>query len=216
MHMNAKPRSPEETYGPALEKARRELIRLDPVQAAVRAGATYGALGPTHGRLLLPFFGTACHVLWPAGTVQRAADGQPVDISTQLILLHYLLAADGTPMADQWIAFRNLPGALGYDSAFQGRATLRLVQAFGTNKLAFETAARALGGERLAFGNASFNFRVLPCLWLGVVLYLADDEFPASANVLFDASASHYLPTEDLAVLGGILAGQLLRAGRAQ
>jgi hypothetical protein len=68
-----------------------------------------------------------------------------------------------------------------------------------------------LKGESLSFGDASFLFRMLPRLWLAVVLYLADDEFPANANVLFDAAASHYLPTEDLAVLGGLLAGRLIR-----
>jgi hypothetical protein len=53
---------------------------------------------------------------------------------------------------------------------------------------------------------------VLPRVWLAVVLHLADEEFPASANVLFDASASHYLPTEDLAVLGGMLTGRLIKS----
>ena len=68
------------------------------------------------------------------------------------------------------------------------------------------------GVERLSFGDASFSFRLLPRVWLAVVLHLADDEFPASANVLFDAAVSHYLPTEDLAVLGGILTGRLIKA----
>ncbi|RPI58153.1 MAG: DUF3786 domain-containing protein, partial [Chloroflexi bacterium] len=43
-----------------------------------------------------------------------------------ILLLHYLLTADGTATADRWIAFRNLPGGLGYDAAFQARANLRL------------------------------------------------------------------------------------------
>jgi len=51
-------------------------------------------------------------------------------------------------------------------------------------------------------------------VWLAVVLYVADEEFPASANVLFDAAAAHYLETEDLAVLGGMLAGRLTQAAK--
>jgi hypothetical protein len=133
-------------------------------------------------------------------------------VRSESLLLHYLLTADGTPPADRWIAFRNLAGGLGYDAAFQGRANLRLARAFGTDRPAFEAAARALGGERLSFGDASFSFRLLPRVWLAVVLNLADDEFTANANVLFDGMASHYLPTEDLAVLGGMLAGRLIKA----
>jgi hypothetical protein len=207
--MQAKPRTPEETYGPALKNARSAFPHLDPQETAARATVAYN-----DGRFQVPFFGTMYHVHWPEGTVQGVADQEKVDVATRILILHYLLTADGTPLAAEWIAFRSLPGGLGYDAAFQGRANLRLAHAFGTDKQAFETAARALGGERLSFGDASFSFRLFPRAWLAVVLYLADDEFPASANVLFDAAVSHYLPTEDLAVLGGMLAGRLVKAAR--
>ena len=208
--MQAKPRTPEETYGPALKKAQAAFPHLDPQKTAALAAVTY-----ENERFQVPFFGSIYHVHWPKGTIQRLADQREVDIATQILNLHYLLTADGTPLAAEWVAFRSLPGGLGYDAAFQGRANLRLAHAFGTGMSAFESASRALGGERLTFGDASFLFRLFPRVWLAVVLYLADDEFPASANVLFDAAVSHYLPTEDLAVLGGMLAGRLVRAVRA-
>ena len=44
---------------------------------------------------------------------------------------------------------------------------------------------------------------------MSIILYRGDDEFPAKANILFDDAAEHYLPTEDLAVLGEILAENL-------
>jgi len=205
--MHAKPRTPEETYAPALEKARKALAQLDPQQTAVRA-----AVSIADGAFQIPFFGAIHYVLWPEGRVQRATDGREADATTCLLLMHYLLTADGMPQGAAWIAFRNLPGGLGYDAAFQGRASMRLARTFGRDGSAFEAAARALGGESLSFGDASFSFRALPCVWLAVVLHLADDEFPAAASVLFDDSASHYLPTEDLAVLGGVLAGRLIKA----
>lgn len=209
-------RTPEEIYGPALQKARQAVAQLDPLSAAARAGLSFEPLGPATGRFLVPFLGTIYYVCWPEGTVRPAPGQAEADVTTCLLLLHYLHTADGQPMADRWIAFRNLPGGLGYEAAFQGRANLRLARAFGSDKAAFEAAARALGGERLSFGDASFMFRLLPRVWLATVLYLADDEFPASVNVLFDGSASHYLPTEDLAVLGGLLAGRLIKAARAR
>jgi hypothetical protein len=210
-----RPRTPEETYGPALLKARQAFPHLDPRAAATCAGVSYEDLESGGGRFLLPFLGTIYEVGWPEGSVLCAADRDEADIATRILLLHYLLTADETAMADQWIAFRNLPGGLGYDAAFQGRANHRLAHAFGSDQAAFESAACSLAGEPLTFGDASFMFRILPRLWLAVVLYLADDEFPANANVLFDGSASHYLPTEDLAVLGGLLAGRLIKAARA-
>lgn len=214
--MEPKARTPEETYGPALDKARQALPGVEPQRTAARAGVVYEPGETGEGHFQLPFFGTLHQVTWPRAEARRAADGGEADVATRLLLLHYLLTADGTPMADRWIAFRNLPGGLGYDAAFQARANIRLSKAFGLDAAAFEAAALAMKGERLNFGDISFLFRALPRVWLAVVLYLADDEFPASANVLFDASASHYLPTEDLAVLGGLLAGRLLRAARTR
>jgi hypothetical protein len=212
--MEAKPRSPEEVYGPAQQAAQRAFEQVDPAAVAARAGVTYHSLDDGAGWLEVPFFGTVYSVDWPGGAVVRVADQGGADIATRLILLHYLITADGTPLAGRWIAFRNLPGGLGYDGAFQGRANLRLARAYGSQQEPFEAAARSLSGERLAFGNASFLFRLLPRVWLAVVLHMADEEFPANANVLFDASSEHYLPTEDLAVLGGMLASRLVKAGR--
>lgn len=209
--MQPKPRTPEETYAPALEKAQQAFYHLAPLETAARASVFY-----EQGVFQVPFFGGIHNVYWPDSTIRRAAEHTEADIATRILILHYLLTADGTPLADKWIAFRSLPGGLGYDAAFQGRANLRLARAYGSDRPGFEAAAQSLGGERLDFGDASFSFRVLPRVWLAVVLYLADDEFPASANVLFDGAASHYLPTEDLAVLGGMLAGRLMKAARGR
>lgn len=167
------------------------------------------------GWFLVPFFQTTYSVTWPDGEVRPAAGESEVDISSRLILLHYLLTADGTPVSSNWIAFRNLPGGLGYYAAFQGRASLRLGRSFGSDVQRFRAAAQALQGESLSFGDASFMFRLLPRVWLAAVLHQADDEFPAGANIIFDGAVSHYLPTEDLAVLGGMLASRLIEAGRS-
>ena len=212
-----KARTPEETYQAALQKAQAEFSRLDPVAAAAQAGVTCTALSSDASQVQIAFFGTHYHVQWPSGAAARASDQKEPDVATRLLLMHYLITADGTPMASRWIAFRNLPGGLGYDAAFQRRASAPLAQAFGTpghGQTSFEVAARILGGERLRFGDAAFCFRLLPRVWLAVVLYVADEEFPASANVLFDAAAEHYLATEDLAVLGGMLAGRLTKTAK--
>jgi len=158
------------------------------------------------------FWGKDYVVHYPEIAVQEAETGQEPPIHYQIIILHYLLTADSTPLADKWISFRDLPGGLVYDRAFQERACLPLIHAFGYNVEAFVRAAEALGGERLTFGDASFFFRILPRIRLAVVLWRGDEELPPSANVLYDAASEHYLPTEDLAVLGGMLSGRLTRA----
>lgn len=207
-----KPRSPEETYETAQRKGQQDLAQREPHLMAARAGVVYRRLTDETGEFDVPFWGEKFVVSYPAGIVTRAGIDESPPIAEQILILHYLTTADGVPMASQWVAFRDLPGGLGYAPAFEGRANLRLKGAFGRDAEGFHRAARALGGEPLSFGDASYLFRIFPRFWLAVVLYLADEEFGASASVLFDGSADHYLPTEDLAVIGGMLAGRLIKA----
>jgi hypothetical protein len=211
-----KPRTPEETYQPALEKAVRDLQSLDPWLVALRSDTKYTRLTEISGQIEVRFWGKDYIVRYPEISVKEVETGQAPPIAIQILILHYLIKADGTRLADAWISFRELPDGHVYDSAFRQRANLRLARAFGNDLDSFVAAAKALGGERLAYGDASFLFTMFPRIRLAAVLYLADEEFPASANVLFDAAAGHYLPTEDLAILGGMLAGWLIKLGRSR
>ncbi len=207
-----KQRTPEETYGPALDKAVADLQSLDPWVVALRSDTQHISLTETSSQIGVRFWGADYVVRYPEISVEEAETGVEPPIAVKILILHYLINADGTLLADSWIAFRELPDGRVYDAAFRRRANLRLAQVFGRDLDGFVAAAEALGGTRLTYGDASFLFNIFPRLRLAAVLYLADEEFPASANVLFDAAASHYLPTEDLAVLGGMLAGRLIKS----
>ena len=201
----------EKGHQAALNKAHQELSKLDPYKAAFKAGCDLQS--DEQGRQCsVRFLGQDYAVSFPKITVRTAA-GKESDPATRLIILHYLIHADGTPPADHWISFRELPDGLVYYPAFQGRTSQRLTREYGMDARAFSAAAEALGGEKLTFGDASYMFRALPRIRMAVILYVGDEEFGPRVNVLFDASASHYLPIEDLAVLGGMLASKLIEAG---
>jgi hypothetical protein len=68
----------------------------------------------------------------------------------------------------------------------------------------------AAGGLPLELADAAFAFQALPRLALAVLVWAGDEEFPAQASVVFDAAAGHYLPAEDLAGLGELLARRLI------
>lgn len=198
----------------ARQVARDTLRQVDPVRTAYLSDTKYVPAGETGGFFEVNFWGEDYQVAYPEGSVRNLKSGEEAGFSVELLLLHYLIRADGTHLADRWVAFRELPDALTYDPAFQGRTSVPLIRTYGHDRDGFVAAARALGGEHLSFGDASFMFALLPRVRMAIVLHLGDDEFPPAVTVLFDAATGHYLPTEDLAVLGGIVCGALRKHGR--
>jgi hypothetical protein len=204
----------------AWEQARSEWAAADPAPRAAQAGCGLSPDGVT-----VPFFGRPHLVTHPGGEVAAlpagadpAAPGEPAHIAVTVLLLHYLLLAEGTPPAGEWTAFRELPDGLFYATSFADRAEAPLARTFAGSPAgldAFRAAARAAGGDALTLGDVSFRFVALPRVDVAVLLWAGDDEEPGEARVLFDAGAGHYLPAEDLAGLGGQLAHQLLAATRA-
>ena len=144
-------RAIEKGYQSALKQARGALQKLEPYKTAYKAGCDFHATD-TGGHFAVPFFGEDYVITSPDLRV-RTATGQEADTATHLILLHYLLHADGSPPADHWIAFRELPDGMVYDPAFQKRSSLRLAHEYGQDAKAFAAAAESLGGERLRLGR---------------------------------------------------------------
>lgn len=70
--------------------------------------------------------------------------------------------------------------------------------------------AKALGGVETKYGDLSVTIPALPKIPITYIIWKGDDELPASSMLLFDASASHYLPTEDIAVLGELTTARLM------
>ena len=220
----------ERRFADALAKARAEWAAADAAACAARAGCEH-----TDGGVFVPLFGRPHLVTHPVGEVapaegRRAGAGAPgaaappAHAAVAILLLHYLLTADGTPPAGAWTAYRELPDGLFYAATFAARAEEPLTRAFAgpappgfgpAGLTAFRDAARRAGGVALTLGDASFRFAALPRLDVAVLVWAGDDEEPGEARVLFDASAGHYLPAEDLAGLGGQLAHRLVAAARA-
>jgi hypothetical protein len=194
-----------EAWGQALEKARRELPNHSPHVLGAESGCDF-----REGQFRLPFFHKTYRVFFPEGEVREEGGREPT-IWLKILFLHYLLTADGTLVADDWIAYRHLPGAELFEGRFVNMATGPLVHAFGQDLDGFRRAAEALGGVPMSrTGDAAYYFLAFPRLPVACLLYLGDEEVSPSVNILFDASAPHYLPTEDLSYLGSYLSQALM------
>lgn len=183
---------------------RDELRQREPRVFASKTGADF-----EQGRLRVKFYGEQHIITFPELEVSVEATRKTCGLNRSSMFFYYLLTADGAPFTDKWIAFRELPGGMFYHQAYQGYSGDRLAKAIDNHVSVFERAAKNLGGRRLDLGDASFEFYALPRVRVAAVYYVGDEDFPASANVLFDASASHYLPTDALAGVGSSLVDRL-------
>jgi hypothetical protein len=189
----------------------RKSVRLGSPQAlADRCGGSFEA-----GALRLAYWGRPARIVWPALEIEWAQERKPCSTFDAAMLLYYLHSADGSPMADRWISFRELPDGVFYVLAYQRYSGDRLAGSFGQTPPVYDRACRTLGGWSLpAINEHAFAFQPLPRIRLASVLWPGDDEFPPRAHILFDAAASHYMTTDGLALLGGGLAGRLVRSGK--
>ncbi|HJX39377.1 MAG TPA: DUF3786 domain-containing protein [Anaerolineae bacterium] len=198
---------------PVMEAMRDELATVDPVLLAARTGTAFERSNKGQGYFELPYISQTFHVSYPQFEAQDPETGKECWPGLRFLFLHYFHKADGAPLAHRWIAYRELPDGMFYFHAFQGYTGARLLKTFDNDLQRFKDAALATEGEAISHGDAGFLFWALPRIPMAVVYWLGDDEFPPNANVLFDASAGHYLSTDGLAVLGSELCSKIIRLG---
>ena len=195
---------------PVVEEARTTLRRLKPGKLVLRSGCEQD----DDGNFCLTFFWREYVISADDFAVRRADTGEEQPSFIQSLILTYLVTADGTTPSSRWIGFRELPDGMFYVQAFQGYTGGRLVRELGGGIEVFRRAAEALGGEPLEIGDAGYVFTVLPRVHLGLVYWEGDEEFPSQAQVLFEDTTAHYMPTDGLAILGSQLVGRMLKAAR--
>lgn len=174
-----------------------ELQKRDPAEIARLSGCDWDA---ELNRLLVPFLGRTYIVNSPRGPVQDP-EGKEIPLTTQILILHYLLNAKGTPLTGQWISYKELPGGSIYIGPFTARSIAPMTRVFGTKPAKLKEAAERIGARPFSKGDVGVILQALPRIPVALVLWAADEEFPASGNILFDGAAADYLPTEDYAVL---------------
>ena len=191
-----------------MHELRSTLQFRDPGLIAARSGISYLSLAPDHGEFHFLFFGKAVTFTWPNLTGFNATDDELSPI-LQALFLYYLITADGTAVTGKWVSFADLPGGRMYNAAYQGYSGDEIVKTFGFDLPAFSSTCLNIGGTPVEIGSASFVLQALPNLPMLVTYWLGDEDFPSSCKILFDSSATHYLPIDGCAIAGSILAGKL-------
>lgn len=192
----------------------REALQQVPVNLLVeRTGASYQVIGPGRGEFRLSLFDSPTVITHP-GFVGVNAEGDELPLPFQAVLAYYFHTSDGASLTGQWVSFADLPDGRMYNQAFLGYTGNELVKMFGLDVEAFKSACERGGGVATPIGDAAYRFYALPRLPMLINYWCGDEDFPSSCKILFDSSASHYLPTDVCAILGSMLKSRVVKKAR--
>ena len=186
-------------YSEALELAKARLLGSDPDRVCANSGARLVSRAP-HPAIELAYINTAIVIEFSAGDWFEKNPGG-IHIWDKLLLLHYLLHASQDQPSSRQIAFKELKSASVYNQVFEGRCVRPLVKAFGECPDRLSEAAYRINGRPVSSGDAAAEIQVFPKITVTCILWKADEEFPASANLLFSENIEKFLPAEDIVVM---------------
>lgn len=145
----------------------------------------------------------------------NAACGQmnpkPKQLLEEILILKYLQEAQGiVGPGNDYIAFIQLPFGSHHIKAFKAEVTDFLAKEFGNDFTSFQKAAERLGGIAAKDGDISYVLPFFPKIYVKIILWAADDEFPAAANFLFDNKCTFHMDTDGLNELANATAARLV------
>jgi len=204
----------EYAYNLAYQVACEQLGKIADIEEQCRKSDTQLRIVDSRTEIVIQHLARPYLVTLPDVKVSLADSDEVIPIRDKLLVLHYFISAKGTPVANKLITFRDLPEGTVYSPTFTQRTIKPLVDNFGKDPhLLIDTAAK-LGGHKADFGDTAVVIDAFSRIAITIILWRGDDELAPQGNVVFDATISDYLPTEDITVLCETIAWKLVRSLR--
>lgn len=141
-------------------------------------------------------------------------DGRELSFAEKVVLCKYFILYPETAPDEsaEFVSYRDFPDSAPFVGGFKTNAELPIAKSFGGIFGELKKAAADAGGEDPEM-NLGYDltrvFAALPDIPVLLLFNDEDDEFPASALLLFQRRAQHYLDMECLAILGWLLSDRL-------
>ena len=184
------------------------LLQWDLEEAARRLGLDYVG-GAVRVRFLSREYEITRHGVEPL-------DGHPVNINTRNVLLYYLFSMGQGDPEDSYVLFEAIPRTITGLNSPGHLMSAPLERHFGNDHARFGEAAARLGGtlgESTAHEHV-WRFAVLPKIRLQAIFHDADDEFPATVQIMLDRAAVRFLEFECLAFMTGCVVRALIHTSQ--
>ncbi len=190
---------------PALWQA---LAEAEPAAIRRRTGADH-----QDGAYLLPWFHRQLFIQ-PADRTIRLL-GQPerqAEFQLCLVTLLFLLQVDTARLPSRQVSPKEYKGGITFFQGPHALPSARLEERFGVHRELFLRAGKSLGGRELPQGDAALALTPFPRLTVEVILWLADDEFPAQVVFTLPAALEQFWALDGIWALLNVVSRELWRA----
>ncbi|MFP3041006.1 DUF3786 domain-containing protein [Treponema primitia] len=181
---------------------------LDPRAVAERCGLSFEATRAGEGFFLLRLMGTEYRAAFPVFELRDLQGDDVREPYEKILLIRYLCEGKFFESRGKRLSYNEIPWGPTYYRNFEGRCLKRAAHSFGNDLAAFRRMVEGLPGlrfEALDTGDAGYRFEFLNGLFISLLIWAGDDEFPPSAQMLFDDNFIFAFTAEDLAAMGEVV-----------
>ncbi len=139
-------------------------------------------------------------------------DGSKTADNVRILLARYVMEGVQAESSGKMYSYPEMPWGPVYEVQFRGRCISRMAGTYGHNLKGFQEGMEKIGAKeareasgRFASGaDCAYDIPFLPKLTIRALIWEADEEFPASAQILFSDNFPLAFTAEDMAVVGDL------------
>ena len=181
----------------------------DPAEMAARCGLPYDGEKRT---VTLTLLGEAFTVSHPDYMIVGPS---PLTNAERILFLRYLLDGRHALPGGTYLTYREFPWGEVYLQQFTGRCIKRFAFSYSSRPETLNRIMERLPAKPLSRSDAGWEVELMPGLTVQFLLWLADEEFPPNAQILFSDNFRYAFTAEDLANIGDIILNRMKRTGAA-
>lgn len=179
------------------------LKKLDPTDVERRSLASYDAKKEC-------FTLKICHrdyIISPKEQLIQAANSpsEPPVFFLHLASVNYLIGAKNIPLDGRWVSEKEFPSGPLFFRGPHEMAAEKIEKKYGQDRDGFISSCRRVGGNQIKGGDVAFELLVFPRIPVRLILWLADEEFPARFIYLFDRTANAHLHLDGIWAVGKLI-----------
>ena len=204
-------KSYEHAYELAYKLASEQLAKIDDIEQQCRKSGAHYQVIDSKRVITVEYLNQPYLITLPDIEISLKGSAERVPMRDKALILHYFISAKGTLSANKLITFRELPEGSVYFPTFAQRTSQPLLNHFGNAPHILVDTAEKLGGHEADYGDAAVTINAFIRVPITIILWRGDNELAPQGNMVFDATISDYLATEDITVLCEIITWRLIR-----